>query len=119
MSSEAWMMSREQAEANLPDDPDGFRFWYAMRRGTMKMGLYAPRKIDPQGPHSQDELYVIISGTGDFVNNGDRRQFAPQDVLFVAAGAEHRFENFSEDFAAWVIFWGPLGGELKTAPLTS
>jgi hypothetical protein len=32
-------------------------------------------------------------------------------VLFVAAGVPHRFEEFSRDFAAWVVFWGPKGGE--------
>ncbi|HEY0106857.1 MAG TPA: cupin domain-containing protein, partial [Rhizomicrobium sp.] len=61
--------------------------------------------------HQQDELYVVASGSGTFVKNGDRRTFGPLDVLFVEAGAEHRFEDFSADFAAWVIFWGPDGGE--------
>jgi hypothetical protein len=32
-------------------------------------------------------------------------------LLVGEAGAEHRFLNFSEDFADWVIFWGPSGGE--------
>lgn len=33
------------------------------------------------------------------------------DVLFAPAGIEHRFENFSDDFVTWVIFYGPVGGE--------
>jgi mannose-6-phosphate isomerase-like protein (cupin superfamily) len=37
--------------------------------------------------------------------------FAVGDALFVAAGVEHRFENFSDDLAAWVAFYGPEGGE--------
>jgi hypothetical protein len=32
-------------------------------------------------------------------------------MLFVPAGVEHRFEDFSDDFAVWVVFWGPDGGE--------
>jgi uncharacterized protein YjlB len=32
-------------------------------------------------------------------------------VLFVPAGTTHRFEDFSADFATWVVFWGPQGGE--------
>ena len=32
-------------------------------------------------------------------------------VLFVPAGIEHRFEDFSDDFSTWVIFYGPAGGE--------
>jgi hypothetical protein len=33
--------------------------------------------------------------------------------LFVAAGQTHRFEDFSDDFAVWVFFYGPDGGELS------
>ena len=33
------------------------------------------------------------------------------DCLFVAAGVEHRFETFSNDFSTWDVFWGPKGGE--------
>ena len=29
----------------------------------------------------------------------------------VAAGAVHRFVDFSDDFQTWVVFWGPEGGE--------
>jgi hypothetical protein len=32
-------------------------------------------------------------------------------VFFVPAGVAHRFERFSPDFATWVVFWGPHGGE--------
>ena len=31
--------------------------------------------------------------------------------LFAAAGATHRFENFSDDLTVWVLFYGPEGGE--------
>ena len=52
-----------------------------------------------------------MQGTGTFVHDGERTPFGPGDALFVAAGREHRFEDFSDDFATWVIFWGPPGGE--------
>ena len=42
---------------------------------------------------------------------GEKRPFAPGDVIFVEAGAPHRFEDFTGDFAAWAVFWGPEGGE--------
>ena len=96
---------------NLPEDAEQFRFRYALRHGTMKMGLYAPRDTDQQQPHKQDELYIIVAGTGQFSKNGTTKPFAPHDVIFVEAGAEHRFFNFTPDFATWVIFWGPEGGE--------
>ena len=82
-----------------------------MEHGSMSVEIYRPQITDPQKPHQQDELYVILSGKGEFVNNGTRNAFGPGDVLFVPAGIEHFFENFTNDFVTWVIFYGPVGGE--------
>jgi quercetin dioxygenase-like cupin family protein len=41
------------------------------------------------------------------------RDFGPGDVLFVPAGAVHRFEGIGDDFATWVFFYGPEGGEAE------
>lgn len=79
--------------------------------GTLQLEVYKPEKVDNQTPHSQDEIYIVISGSGEFLNNGERTSFGPGDFLFVPAGVEHRFENFTDDFATWVIFYGPVGGE--------
>jgi len=86
-------------------------FEKVMESGTMSVEIYRPVKTDLQTPHKQDELYVVISGSGEFLNDGKRTGFNPGDVLFVPAGIEHRFENFTDDFATWVIFYGPEGGE--------
>jgi mannose-6-phosphate isomerase-like protein (cupin superfamily) len=95
--------------------PAGERFVVAFAHGTMSVELYAPVGHDPQGPHAQDELYFIHSGTGELVVAGERRAFVAGACFFVPAGVEHRFERFSEDFATWVVFWGPQGGE-RDAP---
>ncbi len=109
--SSPWMFGLRETIEQLPDAADVFRFHYGLRHGSMKVGLYAPRRNDTQLPHQQDELYIVVSGRGQFVREGERRAFTTQDVIFVAAGMEHRFEDFSDDFMAWVIFWGPAGGE--------
>lgn len=95
--------------------PDGERYALAFSQGTMSVGYYAPVGSDPQQPHKRDEIYIVHAGRGEFVVAGERRAFAAGDVLFVAAGVEHRFENFSADFATWVVFWGPPGGESPAA----
>ncbi|MER3465256.1 MAG: cupin domain-containing protein [Chitinophagaceae bacterium] len=82
-----------------------------MQNGTMSVEYYAPIGTDPQTPHKQNELYVIASGKGTFCRNSERVSFQQGDVLFVPAGMEHRFENFSHDFATWVIFYGFEGVE--------
>jgi mannose-6-phosphate isomerase-like protein (cupin superfamily) len=80
----------------------------------MSVEVFAPKGKDLQQPHTQDELYFIHSGTGELIINGQRFDAAAGDAFFVAAGVEHRFENFSEDFVTWVVFYGPsseLSGE--------
>jgi mannose-6-phosphate isomerase-like protein (cupin superfamily) len=79
--------------------------------GTLQVKLYAPRGVDQQTPHTRDELYVILQGSGEFVSDDERRPCAPGDFLFAAAGVAHRFENFTADFAVWVMFYGPASGE--------
>jgi mannose-6-phosphate isomerase-like protein (cupin superfamily) len=87
------------------------RFVQPFTHGSMRLGVYAPVGHDPQQPHAQDEIYVVVRGRGTLVHDGGRTPFGAGDALFVAAGERHRFEDFSDDFAAWVVFWGPDGGE--------
>ena len=82
-----------------------------LERGSLQIGYYRPVGVDPQQPHDKDEVYIIQSGTGCFVLGSHRQPFSPGEALFVPAGVVHRFEDFSEDLAAWVIFYGPAGGE--------
>src|SRR5205823_3065655 len=91
--------------------PDGKRSIAVLERGTLVIKLYAPRGLDPQTPHTRDEVYVVIAGRGIFFDGEGRQPFGPGDVLFAPAGVEHRFEDFTDDFAVWVMFYGPEGGE--------
>ena len=99
-----------EAIAQLPG-PKGERFVELFRHGSLSVELYAPRGIDPQGPHTRDEVYAVVRGNGWFRNGDDRHRFGPGDVLFVPAGVVHRFEEFTDDMVVWVFFYGPEGGE--------
>jgi mannose-6-phosphate isomerase-like protein (cupin superfamily) len=122
-----WSARIADALARLPGPPgalwpEGERFVTMLRHGSLSLELYAPRGHDPQQPHERDELYVVVGGHGRF-ERGDgeaceRVPFGPGDVLFVPAGCPHRFVDFSADFAVWVVFYGPLGGEAARATLT-
>ena len=102
-----------EAQASIPG-PAGEHAISFLRRGTLNamlsLGRFAPRPR-PTTPHAQDEVYVVVRGQGVFFHDGKREAFEAGDLLFVAAGIEHRFESFSEDLAVWVIFYGPPGGE--------
>ena len=80
-------------------------------QGTLEIEIYRPVGVDRQQPHKKDELYVVIAGSGTFVHGGQRSPFHEGDTLFVKAGVPHRFEDFTPDFATWVFFYGPEGGE--------
>ena len=99
------------AEARALPLPAGNLAAPVLAHGSMIVEHYAPRGVDTQRPHTRDELYIVIAGTGSFIDGDDRHPFAPGDVIFVPAGVVHRFEDFSDDFATWVIFYGPEGGE--------
>jgi mannose-6-phosphate isomerase-like protein (cupin superfamily) len=91
--------------------PEGERYAEALAHGSMSLGLYVPVGRDPQTPHTQDEVYIVRTGRAEFMLAGKLHPCAAGDALFVAAGVAHRFQNLSEDFSAWVVFWGPNGGE--------
>jgi len=86
-------------------------------RGTLKLFLYQPRGIDHQPVHEQDEVYIVVSGSGTFAIGDSedtlkRLPFGPGDAIFAPAGAVHRFEGFTDDFETWVVMYGPDGGEM-------
>lgn len=86
-------------------------FTVVMQHGSMSVEYFSPQKTDTQTPHEQDELYIVARGHGNFNRNGEKLDCKAGDVLFVPAGMDHRFEQFSDDFATWVVFYGPKGGE--------
>ncbi len=87
-----------------------------LEHGTLEIGCYKPDRVDPQQPHARDEVYFVQSGSGFFICGDDRQSFEAGEALFVPAGMTHRFEDFSADFAAWVVFYGPAGGERPATP---
>jgi mannose-6-phosphate isomerase-like protein (cupin superfamily) len=97
-----------EALARLPG-PAGERYASVIEYGTLTVEVYAPRGTDPQMPHTRDEVYVVMAGSGWFVTGPDRHPFGPGDVLFVPANVPHRFEEFTDDLAVWAVFSAPEG----------
>ena len=100
-----------QARARIPG-PAGGRSVNFMQRGTLDVALSLPPSSKQQTPHAQDEIYVIIRGRGILFHDGEPDPFESGDLLFVAAGIEHRFGEISEDLAVWRVFYGTQGGEV-------
>jgi mannose-6-phosphate isomerase-like protein (cupin superfamily) len=100
-----------EAEGRIPG-PAGERAVAVLQRGTLDIKLSIPIAPNRQTPHEQDELYVVIRGRGVLVHDGQRDLFDSGDILFVAAGVEHHYEEFSDDLALWRMFYGRCGGEI-------
>jgi len=91
--------------------PQGVFDVEAFQNGTMSLLLFAPDGKDYQTPHDQDELYIVIEGSGVLQVGEESFGFNKGDVLFVPALKEHRFIEFSKGIKMWVVLWGVSGGE--------
>lgn len=74
-------------------------------KAGVKLVFFAPKNRDYQTFHDEDEFYFVASGSGEIVIGDDRFEFKAGDAFFVAARVEHRFENFTDDFTAWAVFF--------------
>ena len=71
-------------------------------------GLYVldAGATDPQSPHTEDELYVVMAGRARVSVGGEVRSIREGSVIFVGAGVEHRFHDIDERLVLLVMF-GP------------
>ena len=78
---------------------------------TMSVGVYelAAGSVDPQQPHTEDEIYYVVGGAGQVQIDGESSQIGPGCVIFVAAGVEHRFHSITDDLKLLVVFAPPRG----------
>ena len=103
-----------ESRTSIPG-PAGEHSVTVLQRGSIDVRLALAPAVPPSEltPHSQDEIYVIVRGEGVLFHDGKRDSFQSGDLLFVAAGVEHRFEDYTDDLAVWVVFYGPSGGEIR------
>jgi quercetin dioxygenase-like cupin family protein len=71
--------------------------------------------LDNQSPHTEDEIYVVTAGRARIVTPDGTAEVRPGSVIFVPAGAEHRFTDVTEDLALLVVF-GPAYGSRTPRP---
>lgn len=77
-----------------------------LRVPALSMGLYElpAGGVDPQQPHTEDEVYYVARGMGQIRVGDEDRAVTAGSVVFVAAGVEHRFHSITEDLAILVFF---------------
>ena len=79
-----------------------------IRTHDLSVGLYelAAGATDPQGPHTEDEVYHVVSGRATISVAGEERAVGPGSIVFVAADVAHRFVEITEDLVV-LVFFGP------------
>jgi mannose-6-phosphate isomerase-like protein (cupin superfamily) len=77
-----------------------------LKRPSLSIGLYVlpAGGIDGQQPHTEDEVYYVVSGCGQFTHADEEHPVQAGSVLFVAAGVEHRFHSITESLHILVFF---------------
>jgi mannose-6-phosphate isomerase-like protein (cupin superfamily) len=82
----------------------------------LSVGLYvlAPGQPDMQEPHTEDEVYYVITGRGRITVGVEVRDVQPGSVVFVKAGVPHRFHHITEELWLLVAF-GPAEGSRAKA----
>ncbi len=77
-----------------------------LRVADLSVGTYCipAGGLDDQGPHTEDEIYVVTAGRATIVTPAASAGVGPGSVIFVPAGEEHRFAEVTEDLALLVVF---------------
>ena len=80
-----------------------------IRSEHLSAGLYclASGSIDPQQPHTEDEIYYVINGAATIRVGDEDRPVREGSTIFVAKEVEHRFHSITEDLEILVIFAPP------------
>jgi quercetin dioxygenase-like cupin family protein len=97
--------SLEEARAEV-QHRTGELYLEFLRRDSMSCGLYVLEAgaTDPQEPHQQDEVYLVLRGRAR-LRAGDRDDpVSPGSVAFVARNVPHRFHDITERLSVLVFF---------------
>ncbi|MEP7200745.1 MAG: cupin domain-containing protein [Chloroflexota bacterium] len=87
------------------------RYQEFLRQPSLSVGVYTlpAGGVDPQQPHSEDEVYYVVSGRATITVSAEERVVAPGDVVFVAARVPHHFHRITEDLTL-LVFFAPAEG---------
>jgi quercetin dioxygenase-like cupin family protein len=99
----------------VADSEQGNQRWQEFLRVTsLSMGLYRLKagQADEQQPHTEDEVYLVISGVSSFRVGEEVQAVGPGSLIFVERNVEHRFVDITEDLTV-LVFFAPPEGSLK------
>ena len=77
-----------------------------LREPAISAGLYTLEagSADPQSPHTEDEIYVVLEGCAKVLVGTQDFDVSPGDTIYVPAKLEHRFHSITETLKLIVVF---------------
>lgn len=72
----------------------------------LSMGLYIlpAGGTDPQSPHTEDEVYYVVSGKAEIQVGEENRNVEAGSIVYVPKNVEHRFHSIEEELKVLVLF---------------
>lgn len=103
------MHAFELADLAMRQVASGHLYLEFLREATLSAGLYVlpAGTADPQQPHQEDELYVVLTGRGQIRVSDEDRSVQAGSIVFVSRGAPHYFHTIEEDLRIIVFFAPP------------
>ena len=100
------------ADTEKRREQSGKRYLEFLRIPAMSSGLYVlpAGSADLQSPHQQDELYYVVRGRARMRAGSKDHAVSEGSVIFVAAEAEHRFYEITEELMV-LVFFAPAESE--------
>ena len=105
------MDAHELADVEARREAAGTPYLEFITVPDLTVGIYvlAPGQADPQSPHTEDEAYYVVAGSGRITVGDEVRDVRAGSIVFVAAGVPHRFLDITEELTILVVF-GPAEG---------
>lgn len=100
------------ADAEKLREQSGKRYLEFLRVPALSAGVYVlpAGATDPQSPHKEDELYYVVRGRARMRAGSEDHAVSQGSVIFVAAKAEHRFYEITEELIV-LVFFAPAESE--------
>ena len=82
-----------------------------LRRDSMSLEVYRLEAgaTDPQDPHTEDEVYYIVTGSAKIRIGDDVHPVEPGDIIFVEREVEHYFFDIESELVTLIFFVPPYG----------
>jgi mannose-6-phosphate isomerase-like protein (cupin superfamily) len=101
---ESWTTTIDEIDA--AHEAAGTMWHEIFRVPDLSMGLYVlpAGSVDPQSPHEQDEVYIVLSGRGRLTAGEQEFEAKAGSILYVKKRVPHRFHDIDADLRVLVLF---------------